>query len=140
MLKRVALTTAVVLSLGVMASAQTRVISTIPAGVMTVTEWYKQSVYDPMDKKIGTINDVLVTKDGKVEVLILGVGGFVGVGTKDVAVAPSAVAMTDKNNKKYLTMNSTKDELKQAPGFKFDRTSRTWVPADDAKPPNKKSK
>jgi hypothetical protein len=136
MLKRVALTTAVVLSLGVMASAQTRVITTIPAGVMTVTDWYKQSVYDPMDKKIGTINDVLVTKDGKVEVLILGVGGFIGVGTKDVAVQPSAVAMTDKNNKKYLTMSSTKDELKEAPGFKFDRTTRTWVPAD--RPASKK--
>ena len=136
MLKRVALTTALVLSVSVLASAQTRVINTIPAGVMTVTDWYKQSVYDPMDKKIGSINDVLVTKDGKVEVLIIGGGGFVGVGTKDVAVAPSAVAMTDKNNKKYLTMNSTKDELKTAPGFKFDRTTRTWVPAES--PPTKR--
>jgi hypothetical protein len=138
MLTRAALATALVLSVSVLASAQTRVLTTIPAGVMTVSDWYRQSVYDPMDKKIGTINDVLITKDGKVEVLIVGVGGFVGVGTKDVAVAPAAVNMTTKNNKAYLVMNSTKDELKAAPGFKFDRTSRTWVPADTTPPPNKK--
>jgi len=138
MLTRAALATALVLSVSVLASAQTRVLTTIPAGVMTVSDWYRQSVYDPMDKKIGTINDVLITKDGKVEVLIVGVGGFVGVGAKDVAVAPAAVSMTTKNNKAYLVMNSTKDELKSAPGFKFDRTSRTWVPADTTPPPNKK--
>lgn len=112
------------------AYAQTGVLPSIPAGMRTLTDWYKQSVYDPMDKRIGTINDVLVDKDGKVGVLIIGVGGFVGVGTKDVAVPPDAVRMTDKNNKNYLVMNSTKDELKAAPGFKFDRNTRTWIPAE----------
>src|SRR5689334_18793696 len=78
------------------ALAQTRVLPSIPAGMSTVTDWYKQSVYDPTDKKIGAINDVLVDKDGKIGVLIIGVGGFVGVATKDVAVAPDAVSMTTK--------------------------------------------
>jgi sporulation protein YlmC with PRC-barrel domain len=88
-----------------------------PANSLTVTDWYKQSVYDSSDSKIGEVKDVLVDKDGKVAALIIGVGGFFGAGEKDVSVPFSAVEMTTKNNSKfYLVMNATKDELKSAPG------------------------
>jgi sporulation protein YlmC with PRC-barrel domain len=138
MLKRTVLAAALLICVNNGASAQSPVLPTIPAGVMTVTDWYKQNVYDPTDKKIGSINDVLVTKEGKVEVLIIGVGGFVEVGTKDVAVAPGAVTMITKNNKPYLVMNSTKDDLRAAPGFKFDRTSRAWLPQEQRNPQPKR--
>ena len=73
--------------------------------------------------------DVLVDKSGRVSSLIIGVGGFLGAGEKDVAVPFDAVQITNKNNNKwYLVMNTTKDELKTAPGFKYDRDSTTWVP------------
>src|SRR5215813_8020199 len=48
----------------------------LPADSVTVTHWYKQSVYDPADNKIGEIMDLLVDRDGKVTALIVGVGGF----------------------------------------------------------------
>jgi PRC-barrel domain len=60
--------------------------------------------------------------------LIVGVGGFLGAGEKDVAVPFSAVKHTMKNQKIYLTMDTTKDALKSAPGFKYDREKTTWVP------------
>ena len=60
--------------------------------------------------------------------LIVGVGGFLGAGEKDVAVPFSAVKQTTKNNKTYLTMDTTKDALKSAPGFKYDRDTTAWVP------------
>ena len=98
---------------------------------MTVTHWYKQSVYDPADNKIGEIMDVLVDRDGKVTVLIVGVGGFLGLGEKDVAVPFNSVRATTKdNNTYYLVMNSTKDALKSAKGFKYDRNAMTWLPED----------
>src|SRR5215470_7369649 len=53
------------------------ILTSVPAGV-TVTDWYKQSVYDPSNSKIGEIMDVLVTPEGKVSALIIGVGGFLG--------------------------------------------------------------
>jgi hypothetical protein len=57
------------------------------------------------------------------------VGGFLGAGEKDVAVPFDAIRITTKdNNKWYLVMNATKDELKSAPGFKYDKDSTTWVP------------
>jgi hypothetical protein len=40
-----------------------------------------------------------------------------------------AVRVTTKdNNKYYLVMNATKDGLKSAKGFKYDRNAMTWIP------------
>ena len=104
------------------------ILTTLPANAMTVTHWYKQNVYDPSDNKIGEIMDVLVDRDGKTHALIVGVGGFLGAGEKDVAVAFNAVQFKTKdNNKWYPVMNTTKDALKSAPGLKYDRTTMTWV-------------
>jgi hypothetical protein len=110
-------------------TVQGQVLNMLPADSTTVTNYYKQNVYDPSDAKIGEITDVLVGKDGKVEAFIVSVGGFLGVGEKDVAVPFSAVHGTEKNGKWYLTMNSTKDALKAAHGYKYDRAKSTWVPA-----------
>jgi sporulation protein YlmC with PRC-barrel domain len=100
----------------------------IPQSAVTVTDWYKQDVYDPNNNKIGEIMDVLVDKSGKISTLIVGVGGFLGAGEKDVAVPFEHVHATNKNNKIYLVMNTTKDSLKSAPGFRYDSNSTTWVP------------
>jgi len=106
----------------------------IPANSVTVTHWYKQNVYDPGDNKIGEIMDVLVDKSGKATALIVGVGGFLGAGEKDVAVPFDAVHATKKgNNDWYLVMNSSKDALKNAKGFKYDRNAMTWIPEDQAR-------
>jgi sporulation protein YlmC with PRC-barrel domain len=108
-----------------------QIMTSIPAESVTVTHWYKQNVYDPSDNKIGEIMDVLVTREGKVEAFIVGVGGFLGMGEKDVAVPFNAVHATTKdNNKFYLVMNSTKDALKAAKGFKYDRNAMTWNPEE----------
>ena len=102
--------------------------TTLPGEALTVTDWYKQNVYDPNENKIGDIKDVLVDKTGKVVALIVGVGGFLGAGEKDVAVPFEAVHPTMKDKKWWLVMNTTKDSLKSAPGFKYDSNTTTWVP------------
>jgi hypothetical protein len=110
-----------------------QIMSSIPTNSETITHWYKQSVYDPQDNKIGEIMDVLVTRDGKVTALIIGVGGFLGIGEKGVAVPFNAVQVTNKNNNKwYLVMNATKDALKNAKGFKYDRCEMKWAPEESS--------
>ena len=109
--------------------AQTEALTTLPQNTTTVTNYYKQNVYDPSDAKIGEISDVLVNKEGKVDAFIVSVGGFLGVGEKDVAVPFDAIHATEKNGKWYLTMNATKDALKNAHGYKYDKVKSTWVPA-----------
>jgi sporulation protein YlmC with PRC-barrel domain len=114
---------------GAATPVQAQVLSSVPANSTTVTNYYKQNVYDPSDAKIGEISDVLVSKNGNVEAFIVSVGGFLGIGQKDVAVPFSAVHATQKNGSWYLTMNATKDALKQARGYTYDKAKATWVPA-----------
>ena len=128
---KLACTTAfvVVISTAAFAQSGAMIHRTIPTNSFTVTDWYKQSVYDPKDAKIGEIMDVLVDKSGKVTSFIVGVGGFLGAGEKDVSVPFDAVRITTKdNNKWYLVMNATKDDLKSASGFTYDKESTTWMP------------
>jgi hypothetical protein len=95
----------------------------------TVTKYYKQSVYDPAKDKIGTVDDVILSDSGQATGLIIGVGGFLGAGEKDVAVAFDAVHAEMKNGDWYLTLDTTKDALKSAPGLSFDKEKTIWVPA-----------
>lgn len=109
-------------------AAAAQVLTSLPANAATITHWYKQPVYDQSNNRIGEIDDVLVDRDAKMVALIIGVGGFLGIGEKHVAVPYNAVRVTKKDsNDWYLVMNSTRDALKNAPGFKYDRTSMTWT-------------
>jgi hypothetical protein len=101
--------------------------TTMPGDAVTVTDWYKQNVYDPSENKIGEIVDILVNKNGQVSAVIISAGGFLGMDTKDVAAPFTAIHVTMKDNKWWLTMNTTKEALKSAPGYKYDKTSTTWV-------------
>jgi sporulation protein YlmC with PRC-barrel domain len=73
------------------------------------------------DAKIGDVSDILFDKDGKIEAYVVGVGGFLGIGSKDVALAPSAFTVVpgdkSKNESDKLKLSMTKDELKQAANF-----------------------
>ena len=101
-------------------------LSTLPPSTATVTNYYKQAVYDPKENKIGEIDDVLIDKDGRITALVIGVGGFLGVGEKDGAVPFSAVKGTKKDNKWWLTLNESKDSLKKATGFRYNKETTSW--------------
>jgi sporulation protein YlmC with PRC-barrel domain len=107
---------------------EVKIMTSLPVDAITVTNFYKQNVYDPGDNKIGEISDLLVEPDGKIPAVMVSVGGFLGIGEKDVAVPFNAVRITKKYNKTYVVLNATKDALKSAPGFKYDREKTTWVP------------
>jgi sporulation protein YlmC with PRC-barrel domain len=140
-MKALAFATAGILLVSTTAFAQSpskgELMTSIPASGRTVTDWYKQNVYDPKDQKIGEIMDVLVNPSGQIDAAIVGVGGFLGAGEKDVAVNFNSIKPTKKNDKTYLTLDTTKDALKNAPGFKYDRNTTTWVPDQDNKSSNR---
>jgi sporulation protein YlmC with PRC-barrel domain len=134
-MKTLALSAAGVLIASTAALAQqpSGLMTSIPANSQTVTDWYKQNVYDQKaDQKLGEIMDLLVNQSGQIEAAMVGVGGFLGAGEKDVAVSFNAIKPIKKNDKTYLTLNTTKDALSNAPGFKYDRQSTTWVPDNRA--------
>ena len=102
--------------------------TTAPGEAVSVTDYYKQTVYDPSDNTIGEVSDILLDKDGRAMAAILSVGGFVGLGAKYVSVPFNALRMTEKDGKRYLVMDTTKDALMSAPGYQYDKTKGQWLP------------
>lgn len=82
------------------------------------------------DKKIGDVSDVLFDQQGKVEAYVIGVGGFLGIGAKDVALAPSAFqASKDNNGSERLKLSMTKEQLEKAPAFERRQEPRATTGA-----------
>jgi sporulation protein YlmC with PRC-barrel domain len=108
--------------------ADSRAVSTIPAQNMALSDWYKQSVYDNANNKIGDINDVLIDTQQKASLAVIGVGGFLGIGEKNVAVPFDTIKRTVRDGKVYLTMDANKDALKAAQGLRYDRVTNSWAP------------
>jgi sporulation protein YlmC with PRC-barrel domain len=142
------------------ASAQTTSNKTVAADSAAATasshregEWRASklvgvNVYNDANEKIGDINDVILDKAGKVENVILGVGGFLGMGEHYVAVgydklkwsnepprsttastttSTTGTATTTAEDRKangywypdHAVYNATKDQLKAMPQFKY---------------------
>lgn len=76
-------------------------------------------VVGPDDKKIGDVTDILLDKTGKIEAFIVSVGGFLGMGAKDVALAPSSFEVIAGLNggADKLKLSANQDQLKQAENF-----------------------
>ena len=53
-------------------------------------------IYGPDDKKVGDVTEVVFDKTGKVEIITVGVGGFLGIGAKDVAIPFEQVTWSDQ--------------------------------------------
>ena len=84
---------------------------TTPAEQFTITNYYKQDVYDRSLNFVGTVDDVLIDQQGKITALIIGVGGFLGIGRKDFSQPFGRVQMAKKNDKWYLVMDADKETL-----------------------------
>ena len=82
------------------------------------SNWIGQSLYNPADENVGDINDLLVNEDGSVAAVIVGVGGFLGIGEKDVAVSFDAIEpRTDPEGNVTLYIKASKEQLEAAPEF-----------------------
>jgi putative membrane protein len=101
----------------------------LPADAISISTYYNEDVYDTQDNKIGDVNDILLDKDGRLSTAIIGVGGFLGVGEKDVAVPFKSLKVSEKGGDRYLVINATKEALEKAPGYVYDQGKGVWVPA-----------
>ena len=78
-------------------------------------------VVNAANETIGDINEFVLGKDGKVAAVIIGVGGFLGMGEREVAVSFDSVRMNrDSSNNTVVTVNATKDQLKDAPVWRWE--------------------
>jgi hypothetical protein len=83
------------------------------------TKLVGHAVTDSQDETLGDINDLVVSADGKLEGVIIGVGGFLGIGEKNVGVRFDALTITEnpEAGDMRVTLNATRDQLESAPEF-----------------------
>jgi hypothetical protein len=98
-------------------------LTTQPADTLLTRDIVGQSVYQPDDTKIGSISDLLLSRDAKsVQGFVIGVGGFLGIGERSVALTMDKLKMTpDQNGNVKLVMDIKREDLANAPVFKSQR-------------------
>ncbi len=106
-------------------------LKTLPTYNSVISAWYKADVYDPKENKVGEVKDMLVNADGTINAVMLSVGGFLGMGEKDVAVPMNAIRIAQRDGKWWLTINADKQVLKDAPGYRYERRTAQWEPVNN---------
>jgi len=104
------------------------------AGQWRASKLVGVNIYNKQNDKIGDINDVIIDSSGKVDGIVVSVGGFLGMGEHDVMMKLSQIKFANKagttttgstssNSKQWYpdrgTVNATKDQLKAMPQFKY---------------------
>jgi sporulation protein YlmC with PRC-barrel domain len=88
---------------------------------LTADELKGINVYGTNDEHIGTVGDLALNEDGTVDALIIDFGGFLGIGTKPVAVAfENLDFLADPNNNRSLVLPITREQMEAAPAFNKD--------------------
>jgi hypothetical protein len=106
-------------SMGSAQSAKDQFVTVQPEGQSLASQFIGQSVTNGAGESIGSINDLLFDKAGRIVNVVIGVGGFLGIGEKDVALPYSALSITaDDKGKRVVRASVSKDQLKAAPSFK----------------------
>ena len=105
------------------APATDEAMAPVPAGAeYLASQFIGRTVYTSANENVGEINDLVMNKELNTIVAVIGVGGFLGIGEKDVLVPIDQITISkDSANKPLLTIASTREQLEAAPAF--DRTA-----------------
>ena len=79
-------------------------------------------------ENIGDVNDIVFDADGNIQAVVIGVGGFLGLGEKHVAIEYDLVKWAERDGDRWLVVETTAEALKAQP--EFDRMAYQPVPAD----------
>ncbi len=86
-------------------------------GLWLVGSLWNRSVYNASGQSIGELKDVVIGPDGRIQALVVGVGGFLGLGEKNVAVDYNFIEKNGGITPNRITLNMTEQELRSAPSF-----------------------
>jgi sporulation protein YlmC with PRC-barrel domain len=87
--------------------------------MVLVSSLLNSSVYGTDNSAIGEIEDIIIKSDGRIEGIVVSVGGFLGIGEKNVALKLDRVkVMPEADGRARITVIATKEELREAPAFK----------------------
>ncbi|MFP4537661.1 MAG: PRC-barrel domain-containing protein [Dichotomicrobium sp.] len=105
----------------------------IGSGEWLSSDLIGQSVNNSEGETIGDVNGLIIGDDNEVTAAVIGVGGFLGIGEKSVAVNYDAVERKkNEDGEVVLSANLTKEQLESAPEFEGSRSSDTMEQTGDA--------
>lgn len=81
-------------------------------------------------ENIGTVSDIVMSPDGEAEAVVIGVGGFLGIGKKAVAIEYSLLQWGERDGNRYLILETNREALEALPTF--DVAAYHPMPADVA--------
>jgi sporulation protein YlmC with PRC-barrel domain len=82
-----------------------------------VANYMGQPIVNSTGEKIGDVNDLLFDRSGKITTVVIGVGGFLGLGEKRVALPFTAVTYTENAGQRQIMVPLTKEALQSAPDY-----------------------
>ncbi len=106
-------------------AADTVIIYVVPdteEGYSAKKTFLGKAVYNESKQKVGTITDLLVAPDTSVAFVVIGAGGFVGLGKHNVAVRTSDLRVDDG---KFVLPGATKQSLKAAPKLEYPKRGKS---------------
>jgi hypothetical protein len=129
------------------AAGSTQVVTSQQADQWVASKFEGTDVLGPDNKKVGDVSDILFDQTGQIHAYIVSVGGFLGMGSKYIALPPSAFQVVTETPaattgsattnaaaslpaEKKLKISMTEDQLKQAANFEYYKEpSRAAAPA-----------
>jgi sporulation protein YlmC with PRC-barrel domain len=69
-------------------------------------------------QQLGKITNLVFGQEGRIEFAVIGVGGFLGIGEKEIAVPFDSIKAGEANNKQVFILDATKEQLQAAPAYK----------------------
>jgi len=115
------------------AAAATDFIAKQSAGEQSSSGLIGTKIQNSAGETVGDVNYLVLDSNGAVTTVVIGVGGFLGVGEKNVGVPYKAVTrQDDKNGNPVFILNATKDELNGAPAYEWAEKGSMQKAADSA--------
>ena len=105
--------------------------ATSHANVWRASKLVGLNVYNDQNEKLGDISEILMDKSGKVEGVIIGVGGFLGIGQNDIKVEMSKLKFVDEPVR-TSTATTTSSTTADTPAGQRTTTTTTGAPAGTA--------
>ena len=87
-------------------------------GEISASELLNENIVNAANESVGDVNDVILDANGKVASIVVGVGGFLGMGEKYVALSFDQLSFArDNDNGLVVSTNATKQSLQAAPAY-----------------------
>ncbi|GAB6057996.1 PRC-barrel domain-containing protein [Desulfonatronum parangueonense] len=87
-------------------------------------------------ENVGSIDDLILSRDGEIKAVLVDVGGFLGMGARTIAIDMDALEVVQREGQDefYLVIPATKEELENAPEFREDQQMREEYQRDRQSP------